>query len=115
MLLFRKTYTKQSLLLYVLLSAPSVIIELFFERNSRPKYNGSELRNSGEDLEAKGLTEWMWDILYWTWACIVLAAVIGDRAWYLYVRTGLGLIHEGHNYADFMTARSTNIFSMAGL
>lgn len=84
-LIFRRTFTKSSLLAYALLSAPSIGIEFMFERNSRPTYNGNELRNSGEDLEAKGLTEWMWDVLYWTWGCLVLAAVVGDRAWYLYV------------------------------
>lgn len=58
---------------------------MVFERNSRPKYNGKELKSAGDDLEAKGLTEWMWDVVYWTWGCVVLAALVGDWAWYLYV------------------------------
>lgn len=85
MLIYRRTYTRGSLIAYVLLSAPSVVVELVFERNSRPKYNENELRTSGDDLEAKGLTEWMWDILYWTWGCVVLTAIFGDWAWYFYV------------------------------
>jgi hypothetical protein len=43
------------------------------------------LRKSGEDLDAKGLTEFLWDILYWTYGCIAFAAVLGDRAWWLFV------------------------------
>ena len=26
----------------------------------------------------------MWDVLYWTYGCVLLAAVAGDWAWYLY-------------------------------
>lgn len=85
-LLFRRSWTRGAIITYILLSLPSVVIQIVFERNSRPRYNGNELKSSGEDLEAKGLTEWMWDILYWTWICIGLAAVFGDWAWYLYVR-----------------------------
>ena len=35
-------------------------------------------------MEAKGLTEFMWDVLYWTWACIAGAAIVGDKAWWMY-------------------------------
>ena len=27
----------------------------------------------------------MWDVLYWTWGCTVIAAVVGNRAWWLYL------------------------------
>lgn len=40
------------------------------------------MQKAGEDLEAKGLTEFLWDVLYWTWGCVVLAAVVGDRGWW---------------------------------
>lgn len=43
------------------------------------------MRKSGEDLDAKGLTEWMWDVLYWTYGCVLLAAIAGDWAWSLFV------------------------------
>ena len=88
-LVFRRSYSRFSLLLYALLSSPALAIELFFERGSRPKYNagtvGNDLRSSGDDLNAKGLTESMWDVLYWTWVCTVLAAALGDWAWWAYV------------------------------
>ena len=40
------------------------------------------MRRAGEDLGAKGLTEWMWDVLYWSWGCLGLVTVLGDRAWW---------------------------------
>lgn len=54
---------------------------------SRPKYGTQpgEVLKSGEDLEAKGLTEYMWDILYWTYGTLAFSAVIGDRAWWAFV------------------------------
>lgn len=33
-------------------------------------------------MEAQGLTEWMWDVLYWTWGCIGGAAVLGEWVWW---------------------------------
>ncbi|KAK5109861.1 hypothetical protein LTR62_006468 [Meristemomyces frigidus] len=73
----------------ILLSAPALAIEFWFERIGRPVYtqgaNGAELSRAGEDLEAKGLTEWMWDVVYWTWGNVVLVAILGDWAWWLYL------------------------------
>jgi hypothetical protein len=31
------------------------------------------------------LTEYMWDVLYWTWGCIGAVCLFGDRAWWLWV------------------------------
>lgn len=52
----------------------------------RPKYaeNGTPIR-AGLDLEAKGLTEYMWDVVYWTWINLALVMIFGDRAWWLYL------------------------------
>lgn len=50
---------------------------------SRPTTSETgEVKRAGEDLEAKGLTEWMWDIIYWTWGNVVLATLAGDWAWW---------------------------------
>ena len=35
-------------------------------------------------MDAKGLTEFMWDVLYWTWACIAGGALVGNGAWWMY-------------------------------
>ena len=65
---------------------PSLAIQFWFERAGRPQYGSQpgELLKSGEDLDAQGMTEWMWDVLYWTYCCVLLAAVFGDWAWWLY-------------------------------
>jgi len=86
-LLWRSSFTKISLALYILLCFPSFFIQFQFERIGRPTYGSSpgELRKSGEDLEAKGLTEYMWDVLYWTYGCVILAAVLGDWAWWWWI------------------------------
>ncbi|KAL9008486.1 MAG: hypothetical protein Q9173_006392 [Seirophora scorigena] len=86
LLVFRASSTRSTYLFYGLLSAPAVTIEFWFERIGRPVFAASgELKKSGEDLEAKGLTEYMWDVLYWTWGCTVVATVFGDKAWWAYI------------------------------
>lgn len=75
-----------SLKRYALLSAPGLVIEFYLERLARPSYNpDGSLRRAGEDLDAQGLTEFMWDILYWTWINLILVIVFGNRAWWLYL------------------------------
>ena len=44
-----------------------------------------ELKKSGEDLEAQGLTEYMWDVLYWSWGCTSVASLFGNRAWWMWI------------------------------
>lgn len=87
--LLRLVLFRRSLYPYILLSLPGLLIEFWFERIARPTYvdgpNGKELKRAGEDLDAKGLTEWMWDIVYWTWICLGIVTVAGDWAWWLYV------------------------------
>ncbi|MCJ1364659.1 hypothetical protein MMC16_003774 [Acarospora aff. strigata] len=84
-LLFRSTATRSTFLLYAILSFPAFLIEFWFERIGRPTFapNG-ELKRPGEDLEAKGLTEYLWDVLYWTWGCIGIASVLGNKAWWMW-------------------------------
>ncbi|KAI9799943.1 MAG: hypothetical protein M1825_004314 [Sarcosagium campestre] len=76
-----------SISLYVILSAPALIIEFWLERIGRPAYvpGTTDLRRSGEDLEASGLTEYMWDVLYWTWACTLVASIFGNKGWWLWI------------------------------
>jgi hypothetical protein len=84
-LLFRSSFTRRSLVLYILFSAPQLLIELLFESQSRPALTpDGGIKRAGADLEAKGLTEYMWDIVYWSYGCIFFAAVVGDKAWWLW-------------------------------
>ena len=86
LIIFRAQYTRNTLLLYVLLSAPALTIEFWLEKIGRPSYaENGELKKAGEDMDAKGLTEYMWDVLYWTWACIAAAALVGNKAWWMYI------------------------------
>lgn len=77
----------RSLVLYAALSAPSLICEYVLERSGRPKYEagGSKaLKNAGEDMAAAGLTEYMFDVVWVTWAATVLAALFGNAGWWLW-------------------------------
>ncbi|KAK2797935.1 hypothetical protein FQN50_009031 [Emmonsiellopsis sp. PD_5] len=76
---------------YLLLTLPTLLIEFYLDRLGRPRYttnpdnNAKTLRSPGEDLDAPGLTEYLWDVLYWTWGCMGAVCVFGDRAWWLWV------------------------------
>lgn len=103
-LLLRFVLVRRSFWTYILLSFPSLLIQFWFERIGRPTYidgpNGKELKRSGEDLEAKGLTEWMWDVVYWSWGCIVLSTLLGDWAWWFFVSHSLSAICCPFRFAD---------------
>ncbi|KAL8824464.1 MAG: hypothetical protein Q9170_008144 [Blastenia crenularia] len=82
-IIFRPSCTRVTYFSYGLLAGLAFALEVWLERIGRPTVGPiGELKKAGEDLEAKGLTEYMWDILYWTWGCIVTAAIFGDKAWW---------------------------------
>jgi hypothetical protein len=72
---------------YFVLACPTLAIEFYLDRMGRPQYNAADgsLRSAGEDLGASGLTEYMWDVLYWTWGCMGAVCLFGDRAWWLWM------------------------------
>ncbi|CAI6340846.1 unnamed protein product [Periconia digitata] len=76
---------RKTLLLYVFFSGPQLLINFLFERQSRPTYlaDGS-IKRSGEDLDAKGLTEYLWDVTYWTYGCLVVVSLFGDWGWWFW-------------------------------
>lgn len=85
-ILLRFFLLARSLTPYLLLSAPALVLEFYLDRLGRPSYSADgSLRRAGEDLDAKGLTEFMWDIVYWSWINIGLVILFGNRAWWLYV------------------------------
>lgn len=79
-------FRRRSLLLYAILSIPSFICEYVLESTGRPKYDLSTkaLKNAGEDLSASGLTEYMFDIIWVTWASVVLVIFLGNWGWLLW-------------------------------
>ncbi|OTB06880.1 hypothetical protein M426DRAFT_318595 [Hypoxylon sp. CI-4A] len=84
--IFNVLFKKRSLLLYVLLSIPSFICEYVLESSGRPKYDPSTkaLQNAGEDLSAPGLTDYMFDVIWVTWASVVLVILVGNWGWLLW-------------------------------
>ncbi|KAI1335099.1 hypothetical protein F5Y15DRAFT_256263 [Xylariaceae sp. FL0016] len=84
--LFNLLIKKRSMWLYVLLSLPSFLCEYVLESSGRPKYDPSTkaLKASGEDLSAPGLTEYMFDVIWVTWASVVLVILFGNWGWVLW-------------------------------
>ncbi|KAK6381715.1 hypothetical protein LTR81_027590 [Elasticomyces elasticus] len=86
-LLVRIVLFSRRLLPFALLNPPAWAIEFWFERTGRPVYTetakGKELQKAGEALDAKGLTKWMWDVVYRSWSNTVLTAPLGNWAWWL--------------------------------
>ncbi|KAL1977486.1 hypothetical protein VTN31DRAFT_345 [Thermomyces dupontii] len=81
----------RSLKPYFALTLPALGIEFYLERLGRPRYHSQDgsLRSAGADLGARGLTEYMWDVLYWTWGCMGAVCVFGDGAWWLWIAVPL--------------------------
>lgn len=79
-------FTKsRSLLAYTILSIPAFIAEFVIERSGRPVVVNGALKSSGEDLAAEGLTEYLFDIVWVTWGCLVAVLVLGNWGWLLWV------------------------------
>lgn len=89
----------RSLLTYGILSAPAFGAQYVLETSGRPKYttlNGkTSLRTAGEDLGAPGLTEYMFDIIWVTWACLISALVVGNKGWWLYAVVPVFAVWKG--------------------
>ncbi|KAH9884474.1 hypothetical protein F4778DRAFT_561088 [Xylariomycetidae sp. FL2044] len=84
--LFSLFFKRRSMLLYVIMSVPSFVCLYVLESSGRPKYDPSTkaLKNAGEDLSAPGLTEYMFDVIWVTWASLVLVVLFGNWGWLLW-------------------------------
>ncbi|KAI5305662.1 anaphase-promoting complex subunit cdc27 [Ascosphaera pollenicola] len=75
-----------NLLAYALLSSPTLLINFYLERIGRPRYaENGVLKTPGDDLYAEGAMTYIWDVLYWTWGCMILVIALGDELWWLWV------------------------------
>ncbi|KAH6624250.1 hypothetical protein B0J18DRAFT_367150 [Chaetomium sp. MPI-SDFR-AT-0129] len=85
-LLLHFIFRSRSLVLWAILSLPSFICQFILERTGRPSYDGNTkaLKSSGEDLSAPGLTDFMFDVIWVTWGAIILVALFGNWAWFLW-------------------------------
>lgn len=79
-------WRSRSLITYALLCVPSFVCEAVLETSGRPRYDSATkaLRSAGEDLAASGLTEYMFDVIWVTWASVVLVILFGNWAWLLW-------------------------------
>ncbi|KAI0453282.1 DUF788-domain-containing protein [Xylaria acuta] len=112
--LFNLLFKQRSLLLYVLLSIPSFVCEFVLESTGRPKYDPSTnaLKTAGEDLSAPGLTEYMFDVIWVTWASVVLVTFFGNWGWLLWsvvpaygAFKGFGLLGAARGMAGMQQAQ----------
>ncbi|KAL4917212.1 DUF788 domain protein [Aspergillus aurantiobrunneus] len=100
---------------YYLLALPTLVIEFYLDRIGRPTYTADgSLRSPGEDLGAAGLTEYMWDVLYWTWGCIGVVCVFGDPAWWLWVVVPLYSVYLAYSTFTGMRNGLTGLGAGAG-
>ncbi|KAK3391793.1 hypothetical protein B0T20DRAFT_65420 [Sordaria brevicollis] len=76
-------FRSRSLLFWFILSIPSFLCQYTLEKTGRPSYDTSTkaLKASGEDLAAPGLTEYMFDVVWVTWAAAILVTLFGNWAW----------------------------------
>jgi hypothetical protein len=80
-------FRSRSLVAYGLFAAPSLICEYVLEISGRPKYDAATgaLKTSGEDLSNAGLTEYMFDVIWVTWASSILVILLGNWGWLLWI------------------------------
>lgn len=116
-------FRSRSLLTYFILSLPSFLCELALEKAGRPRFDPATgaLRSSGEDLAAKGLTEYMWDVVWVTWACQVLVMLFGNWFWLLWAVVpaygayqGYGLLGQARQMAGMQGAMGGQEDAKAG-
>ncbi len=95
---FWALFRSRSLLLYVVMSLPGLLCQFFLERSGRPVYDGSgALKTAGEDLAAQGLTEYMFDVIWVTWATVVLVILFGSKLWLLWAIVPAYGAYKGYN------------------
>ncbi|KKA28286.1 hypothetical protein TD95_001843 [Thielaviopsis punctulata] len=82
-LVFSLFLRPRSLFYYTIFSIPAFVCQLVIEKSGRPSYDPTTraLRSAGEDLAAPGLTDYMFDTIWVTWACLILVMLFGNGAW----------------------------------
>lgn len=96
-LAFYIIFRSRSLTAYIFLVSPSLACQLFLERAGRPQFDSAgALRKSGEDLGAAGLTEYMFDVIWVTWATTILVILFGNKLWFLWALVPAFGIYKGY-------------------
>jgi len=85
-LLFWKTFTFSTLLAYAATSGLTFYLYKVLKAAGTPQYNSDgSILSGGDDLNAEGLTAYMFDIIYITWFVHITTAVISSKFWYTYI------------------------------
>ncbi|KAI9278301.1 hypothetical protein BDA99DRAFT_491777 [Phascolomyces articulosus] len=80
------TFTTGTLVLYMLTTGVSMFMYSTLETTGRPYYDATgTLIKSGEDMNAEGLTAYMFDIIYVTWFTQVMVALVSYKFWYTFL------------------------------
>ncbi|KAI9312813.1 hypothetical protein BX666DRAFT_2030695 [Dichotomocladium elegans] len=80
------TFTTSQMILYVLTSGLSIFLYSTLESSGRPRYDATgTLISAGDDMNAEGLTAYMFDIIYVTWFTQVMVAFVSSKFWYTYL------------------------------
>jgi hypothetical protein len=97
-ILFSLLLRRRSFVTYTLLSLPSFIAQYILETSGRPKYDPTTkaLKSAGEDLAAPGLTEYMFDIIWVTWGCLVVVMLVGNWGWVLWAVVPVYGLYKGY-------------------
>lgn len=78
-------FTKsRSITAYLILSIPAFVAEYVLERTGRPVVVDGVVKTGGQDLDAQGLTEYLFDVVWVTWACLVAVLVVGNWGWLIW-------------------------------
>lgn len=72
---------------YILTAIPQLVLFRHLSTVGSPRRDSATgtLIAPGEDLNASGVTEWCFDVIYVTWACQVGSALLGEFVWWLYL------------------------------
>jgi hypothetical protein len=97
-IIFNLLIRRRSILAYGILSIPSLVAEYILETTGRPKFDPSTnaLKSSGEDLAAPGLTEYLFDIIWVTWFCIVAVMLFGNWGWFFWAVIPVFGLYKGY-------------------
>lgn len=97
-ILFSLLIRRRSILTYAILSIPSLVAEYILESTGRPKFDPATkaLKSSGEDLAAPGLTEYMFDVIWVTWFCLVSVIIFGNWGWIFFSVVPVYGLYKGY-------------------
>lgn len=85
---FQSQRTRSHAMLYALTSLPSLFLTFQLMSMGRPRFSPTgALISPGDDLSQAGLTQYMMDIVFVTWATQIIGCV-WSRGWWLYASVG---------------------------